>query len=215
MSSPAPARRVNVQPSGDSRSRTTVDFRTTASPSYTIGGTVTGLSGSVVLQNNNGDDYIVVGFDFGALATGTFSGQYGTFVYSLRSTGASALNPANTFAPTDSSTASLVILRSQLCRAGEPCLSVTNPRFTYHIVSFDVLGTAVDAVPGVAKFNAFSPSISTGAYLAGITPNSSTSTSISINPTEWANTPALGVLVLATENKSGTNEALEVPLTFK
>jgi hypothetical protein len=166
-------------------------------------------------QNNNGDDYIVVGFDFGAIATGSFTGQYGTFVFSTRSAGASSLNPANTFAPTDSSTVALAILRSQLCRSGQPCLSATNPRFTYHVVSFDVLGTAVDVVPGTAAFNAFSPSISTGAFLAGIAPNTSASTVISINPAEWAQTPALGVMVLATENKSGANEALEVPLSLK
>jgi minor extracellular serine protease Vpr len=166
-------------------------------------------------QNNNGDDYVVVGFDYGAITTGSFTGQYGTFVFSTRTSGASALNPANTFAPTDSSSASLVILRSQLCRAGQPCLSVTNPRFTYHVVSFDVFGTAVDTVAGVAAFNAFSPSITTGAFLAGIAPNTSASTIVSINPAEWAQTPALGVLALATENKSGADEALEVPLSLK
>lgn len=166
-------------------------------------------------QNNNGDDYIVFSFDFGRITTPSFTGQYGTFVYSLRNGSINFLNPANTFAPTDSSTASLVILGSQLCRTGQPCLNASaNPRFTYHIVSFDVFGTAVDEVPGTASFNAFSPSITTGAYLAGIVPGSSAGTTININPTEWAQTPALGVLILATENKSA-NEALEVPLTLK
>ena len=166
-------------------------------------------------QNNNGDDYIVFGFDYGAVTTGTFTGQYGTFVYSLRTRSTTALNPANTFAPTDSSTVALAVLGSQLCRAGNPCLNTSSPRFTYHVTSYDVLGTAVDVVPGVATFNAFSPSISTGAYLAGIAPNTSASTPISIDPTEWAMSPALGVLVLAIENRSGAGEALEVPLTLR
>ncbi len=166
-------------------------------------------------QNNNGDDYVVFGFDYGYITTGSFTGQYGTFVATLRTGQISALNPANTFAPTDSSSASLAILRSQLCRAGQPCLSSTNPRFTYWAVSFSVFGTGMDLVPGLASFNAFSPSLSTGAYLAGIAPGTSASTIVTINPAEWANTPSLGALVLATDNISGPDESLEIPLKLK
>ncbi len=165
-------------------------------------------------QNHNGDDYIVVGVDYGVITTGSFTGQYGTFVFSTRSSGASALNPANTFAPTDSSTAVLAILRSQLCRTNQPCLSSTNPRFTYHIVAFDLFNNLTDNVIGVGAFNAFSPAITTGAYLAGIAPGASATTTLTINPAEWAQTPALGALILTTENKSGADEAQEVPLTF-
>ena len=165
-------------------------------------------------QNNNGDDYIVFGADYGAVTTGTSSGQYGTFVYSLRSGSLSALNPANTFAPTDSSSAALLIIGSQLCKAGQPCLNAANPRFTYHVVSFDALGTAMDVVPGVAAFNAYAPAISTGDYLS-VAPGSSASATLAINPAEWAKTPALGALLLTTENASGKGEALELPLTLK
>jgi len=173
------------------------------------------ISVDVDPQNSNGDDYIVFSSDYGLVTTGALSGQYGTFVYSLRSGTISALNPANTFAPTDSSSVSLAILGSQLCRAGEPCLNASNPRFTYHIAGYELFGTAADVVPGVATFNAYLPSISTGAYLAGIAPGTSASTPISIDPTEWASSPALGVLVLGIDNKSGAGEALEVPLTLK
>jgi minor extracellular serine protease Vpr len=164
-------------------------------------------------QNNNGDDYIVFSADYGAVTTGTYTGQLGTFVYSLRSGQISSLNPANTFAPNDSSSVALVIIGSQLCRAGQPCLNAANPRFTYSIVSFDIFGTAIDVVPGVASFNAYSPSISTGDYLT-VAPGASASTTITINPTEWAKTPALGVMILATDNKAGADEALEIPLSL-
>jgi len=167
-------------------------------------------------QNGNGDDYIVIGFDYGALSAGAYTGQYGTFVYSLRSGSMTALNPANTFAPTNSSSAALAILGSQLCRSGQPCLSAAvNPRFTYSVVSYDIFGTAVKAVPGLAKFNAFAPAISTGAYLAGIAPGASASSVVTLNPAEWAQTPALGVMLLTTENKSGADEALEIPLKLR
>jgi minor extracellular serine protease Vpr len=166
-------------------------------------------------QNNNGDDYIVVGVDYGAITTGTFNGQMGTFVYSTRSSGTQALNPAYTFAPTDSSTVALAILGSQLCRAGQPCLSVSNPRFTYHIVSFDVTGTAVDDVAGVGSFNPYTPAVSTGDYLGGIAPGTSANVTLTVNPAEWAKTPPLGVLVLTTENRAGMDEAIEIPLLLK
>src|SRR5439155_14689986 len=78
-------------------------------------------------------DYLIVGADDGAVRTGSFSGVMGTFVFSFRSGGAST-NNVSTVAPTDSSTAELPVLSSQLCRSGEPCLSkVLNPRFTYHV----------------------------------------------------------------------------------
>ncbi len=166
-------------------------------------------------QNNNGDDYDVVGVDFGAVTSGTFNGQLGTFVISLRSGRVSFLNPVLTFAPTDSSSASLPVLASQLCRTNEPCLSASNPRFTYHIRSFDLTGTSIDTVPSLARFNAFAPSMSTGAFLPSIAPGSSASTTITIDPAEWALTPALGALILTTDNQAGMEEAQEVRLRLQ
>ena len=40
-------------------------------------------------QNGNGDDYIVVAADVGAITAGVFNGQFGSFVFSTRSAGAS------------------------------------------------------------------------------------------------------------------------------
>ena len=166
-------------------------------------------------QNANGDDYVVFSFDFGAITTGSFTGQYGTFVASTRSSGVSFLNPAATYAPTDSATMALPILASQLCRSAQPCLNASNPRFTYHITGYEVFGAGIDTVPQSPSFNAFSPSISTGAFLGPIAPGSSASTPVAINPAEWAQTPALGELVLTTDNKAGgQEEAQEVPLTL-
>ena len=80
-------------------------------------------------QNNNGNDYRVVGVDQGAIQAGVFNGRTAAFVFSFRSPGASVLFFAA--APTDSSTTLLPVLSSQLCRASEPCLNQANPRFTY------------------------------------------------------------------------------------
>src|SRR5437879_1341964 len=66
------------------------------------------------------DDYIIVGADDGAVQTGSFNGVMRSFVFSRRSGGFSTVALAE--APTDSSTALLPVLSSQLCRTGQPCL---------------------------------------------------------------------------------------------
>ena len=162
--------------------------------------------------NGNGDDYIVVGVDQGAVQAGVFNGRMGAFVFSLRSPGASLVFLAT--ARTDSSTALLPIFNSQLCRAGEPCLSAVSPRLTYRINGFDLKAETVDAVPGVGKFNAYSSSISQGAF-AGVPKGASGAVPITINPAEWAMTPALGVMVVSLDNKAGKEEAALLPLELK
>jgi hypothetical protein len=161
--------------------------------------------------NGNGDDYVVVGVDQGAVQTGTFNGRMAAFVFSTRSAGATV----NFFAtaPTDSSTALLPVLSTQLCRTAEPCLDAANPRFDYHIDSFDLAAETVDSAPGVGKYNAWTSAISQGAFET-IDPNATVDVPISIDPTEWALTPALGVMVVTLDNKAGKNEAALLPLTL-
>ncbi len=160
---------------------------------------------SVDVDGDGVDDYVVVGVDQGLVQAGSFSGVMGTYVFSTRSGGASAAFLAS--APTDGSTALLPVLSSQLCRTGEPCLSVTNPRFTYHITSFDLLNGGVDEVKATAKFNPWTNAISTGGF-ATVPPNGTdSSNTVSVNSAEWAKTPALGVMVVTFDNKSGSEEA--------
>jgi hypothetical protein len=132
-------------------------------------------------------------------------------VFSTRSPGFSVIFLAT--APTDSSTALLPIRASQLCRgpsaaapAGEPCLSSTNPRFTYSAVGFDLLTDGVDPMAGAAKFNAYNSSISQGGFVT-VAPGQTGTTPITINPAEWALTPAKGVLAVVLDNQSGKDEA--------
>lgn len=162
--------------------------------------------------NGNGDDYIVVGVDQGAVQAGVFNGRMAAFVFSTRSAGAAVDFFAT--APTDSSTALLPVLSNRLCRTSEPCLSAANPRFSYHINSFDLNGGSVDAVPGVGKYNAWSSSISQGDF-AAVPMGGSGTFPITINPAEWAMTPALGVMVVSLDNKAGKEEAALLPLELK
>jgi len=167
----------------------------------------------VDVDRDGRDDYIVVGADQGAVTAGTDNGVLATFVFSTRSAGASLVFLAS--APTDGSTALFPVRTSQLCRASEPCLSKTgNPRLTYHIVTFDRLSPAFDAVPEVAAFNVWSPAISNGDFQV-VPAGGSASSPVSIDPVEWAQTPAKGVMVVSQDNKAGKDEAVLLPLGLK
>ena len=161
------------------------------------------------------DDYIVVGADQGAVQTGTYNGVMGSFVFSTRSAGSSIAFLAT--APTDGSTALLPVTSTQLCRAGEPCLNKNaHPRITYHAVSFDLTGeVGPDVVPGTAKFNVWNSAISTGGFATVAPGGSDASNVVQVNSAEWAQTPALGMMVVTTDNKSGKDEAQLIKVDSK
>lgn len=144
------------------------------------------------------DDFAVVGIDFGALTAGSFDGRLGSFVIDLATGDASIFFLAD--APSDSSTVLLPFFASQ---AG---ISADQPAFSYTAATFSLEGAGVDVVDGTAKYNAYSPSISQGQF-ASIAPGGSTKVEVSVNNAEWASTPALGVMVVVTDNASGADEA--------
>ena len=167
----------------------------------------------VDVDNDGRDDYIVIGVDQGAVQTGSFNGRMGSFVFSTRSAGAS-INFLAT-APTDGSTAEIAALSSQLCRTREPCLSSSNPRITYHAVSFDLLNGGVDEVDGSAKYNVWSSSVSQGGFATVAPGASDASNTIAVNSAEFGLTPAKGLMVVTLDNKSGQDEAQLIDLTLK
>ena len=114
--------------------------------------------------NNDGiDDYIVVGVDQGAVQTGTFNGRLGLVrlqhpkrrrEHRLLRAGADGQRGGEHLRP---------LVAALPCQRA--CLNAANPRFTYHAVSFDVTQTnPADEVDGSAKYNAWSPAISTGGF---------------------------------------------------
>jgi len=143
----------------------------------------------------NGDgtpDYDVEVADLGILeGTGSFTGQMVTAAFNL-STGAGFLEFLAT-APTNGDTILLPVV------AADVGVTAANPRFSYAADSFDWLDSNVDIISTFAPFNAFNSSISTGAF-ATLPPDTTASVPITINPTEFAITPALGVMVVSMEN---------------
>ena len=153
-----------------------------------------------LLIDTNGDgvpDYDVFAYDYGAVTTGSYSGQLGVFILDLK-TGALRVR-FSPLAPTDGSILLLPVLSSDIG------LSAANPRFSYTEQTYDEFGNAT-AMPGVAAFNAFSPSISTGDYVT-LLPGTNFSDPVGIDPVEWQLTPALGLMVVVDDNNAGASEA--------
>jgi hypothetical protein len=159
----------------------------------------------VDVDGDNVDDYDVVGADLGALTTGTASGQMAVAVFDLTSGAGSIQFLAD--APTDSSTLVLPVLVSQLCTTAAHCLSAANPRLSYHAVAFDLSNGSADAADGPAKFNAFTPSISTGMFDV-LAPAATTTETVTLDKTEFALTPNLGVMIISHDNRSKSEAQL-------
>ncbi|HYY47942.1 MAG TPA: S8 family serine peptidase [Thermoplasmata archaeon] len=159
-----------------------------------------------VLLDVNGDgtdDFAVIGFDVGRLTTGSFDGRMGSWVLNLAK-GTLAIDFLAT-APTDSST---VLLPVYSTRIG---VGLTNPRFTYHAHSYSLLGLPDDSAPGTAKFNAYTPAISNGAFVT-VAPGATATVLVLIDVAEWIVTSPLGLMIVVLDNSAGSGEALLLPV---
>ena len=98
-------------------------------------------------------------------------------------------------------------------RASAIGLNAGNPRLSYNVVAFDLHTDAQDTFATTAKFNVFTPGISNGAF-PFVAPNATVTVPISVNPAEFGTTPALGVMIIAQDNKNGAPEARLLPAKF-
>jgi hypothetical protein len=162
-----------------------------------------------VVIDSSGDgvpDYVVVGIDNGIwTGTGDLDGQYVSVVYNLK-TKAYIIRFLGD-APTDGSTVLLPFLASDIGVTAE------NPRFSYSVSVFNGLdGTSAD-IPGTASFNAFTPAISNGGdVFTTIDRNKLALVPVSVDAAEWTKTPALGLMVVSGDNKSGETQGFLLPV---
>ena len=159
----------------------------------------------VDVNNDGTPDYLVEAADLGALTGQDFNGEDAVAVFALATGNGSIDFLAD--APTDSSTIVLPVLFDQLCVPGNPCLSDSNPRFTYTASAMDIQSGSVDQANGSAKFNAFTPAISTGMFDV-VPPGGSASEPITINASEWAQSPPLGLMIVSHQNPSSAEAQL-------
>ena len=155
-------------------------------------------------------EFALIGFDFGALTTGSSDGRMASALLNLR-TGAIRIRFL-AFAPTDGSSILLPVRASDISdakcsRSGTACgVKATSPSFNYSAQVFDRQSDASDAIAATASFNAFTPSISTGAF-AELAAGERASVPLTIDPVEFAKTPALGAMVVSIDNFSGKQQA--------
>ena len=162
--------------------------------------TASGEEFNVVVDNNlDGEpDFLVFSFDFGRLVTGAFDGRIGTFVLDLVTGAQSVYFLA--YAPTDGSS---ILMPIPTAAIG---VTPNNPRFAYSAGVITFNGRDFDAFESWALFNPFNTAISTGAFEV-VNPGDRIHVPFTVNATEWAATPALGLMVVTQDNKNGTTEA--------
>jgi minor extracellular serine protease Vpr len=154
------------------------------------------------VNGDNDPDYAVVEADFGLVTTGSVDGRAGSFVFNLHTGDGSVEFLAD--APMNSTTLVMPAGLDQLCDSGSPCLSPSNPRFTYWVHAF---GEGPPDGTGTAKFNAFNPSLSTGMFDT-MQPNQTVTQATSLDATEFAQTPSLGFLVMSHDNANDSEAQL-------
>jgi minor extracellular serine protease Vpr len=155
----------------------------------------------------NGDgvpDFVLFAADAGLVETGSANGQMAVFLANLAPGGGVIATGFLADAPTDGSIVLLPVFASELG------ISPTNPRFSYWLNAFDGNG-AGESVPGIASFNAFSPSVSNAMFVP-VAPGTTADVPVAIDPVEFQLTPALGFMVVTEDNLSGGSEANLVPL---
>jgi subtilisin family serine protease len=153
-------------------------------------------------DNDGFSDYWVFSFDLGALTTGTFNGQTAVGVIDFAA-GTQKIRFL-AVAPTDGSTLLLPVLASDLG------LSASKPRFSYWGNSWNWDGVFAP-IPGLGHFNAYAPAVSNADFVT-VAPGARATVPVNIDAAEQAITPALGVMVVNQENRSGAAQAAVLPL---
>jgi minor extracellular serine protease Vpr len=166
-----------------------------------------------VLIDTNRDgqaDFVVVGFDLGALLTGDNDGRFGSFTIDA-STG-DIIDAFFADAPMNGSTIELPAIASEIGLAQKAAKPTA---FRYAVNAFsEVPGGIVDST-GSALFDPFHPAVSSGVLnedgtAKAVAAGGSISLPLSVDKSQLGNTPALGWLVASVDDANGAPQADEV-----
>jgi subtilisin family serine protease len=153
-------------------------------------------------------NWVLVAIDLGKLLADSYNGNYYVYLCDFPAA-AKCYREGFATAPFNGNTILTQVSIAHLK------LTAANPRFSYSVMSFDLrgdLGYASDSVPGPAWFNAFTPAISTGQPTYTVPPGATVTATISLNPAESDRTPALGLMVVTADNRSGADQAQLIPI---
>jgi minor extracellular serine protease Vpr len=160
-----------------------------------------------VLIDTNGDgqpDYVVFGYDLGAILAGAFNGQYASFTLDV-ATG-QIVDAYYADAPMNGSTVELPTLASDIGLS-------SSTTFRYSVNAFSLVPGGLVDTTGAASFNPFNPAVSTGdGSLPMVSAGGGTaSLPLTVNRGLQQSTHALGWLVASVDDANGAAQADEVP----
>ena len=146
-------------------------------------------------------DFVVIGFDIGALTAGASNGVMGVFLLDVAAD-ALFFTGNGAIAPTDSSTILLPIFASDLG------LTSSSGEFTYSVTSFSREGPGFDPMSGTAKFDPWRPALTGGFPFVSVAPNASAQFTLGLGGPSYAKQKPLGAMLVVTDNASGAPEAI-------
>jgi minor extracellular serine protease Vpr len=156
-----------------------------------------------IVMDTTGDgaaDYVLIGFDLGALTTGSFDGRYASFLLDLSNP--SVLSPLYfAQAPHDSSS---VVLFADASDFG---LTPEDGDFSYTVQSFSLEGNGQDAMSGTAKFDAFKPALADFPFTS-VAPGGSAQVDLTFDGSAFAKQKPLGVMVVSQDDAAGAEAQL-------
>jgi subtilisin family serine protease len=148
-------------------------------------------------------NWVLAAIDLGKVTGNGYDGNYVTVLCDLPK----AINCAIEDWATAPFNGSTILMPTSIADLG---LTAAQPRFTYTAMSFDIRGDrgyVSDSVGGPAKFNAFTPAISSGQPNYAVAVGATVTATISVNAGEWEHTPALGLMIATVDNRSGAAQA--------
>jgi minor extracellular serine protease Vpr len=154
-------------------------------------------------QSNGKPDYFVVGIDLGAVLTGSYNGQLGSFTIDAK-TGA-LVDAFFAEAPTNSSVVELPTTAADLGLHG------ANTSFNYAVNSFTAIDGSHTDSTSAAAYDAGKPGVSSG-QSATLAAGESKTIPLAVDFGKFQAAPALGWLVVSTDDPSGAAMADEVPV---
>jgi minor extracellular serine protease Vpr len=154
-------------------------------------------------QSNGKPDYFVVGIDLGAVLTGSYNGQLGSFTIDAK-TGA-LVDAFFAEAPTNSSVVELPTTAADLGLHG------ANTSFNYAVNSFSAIDGSHTDSTSAAAYDVGKPGVSSGQFET-LAPNETKPIQLAVDFGKFQAAPALGWLVVSTDDPSGAAMADEVPV---
>jgi subtilisin family serine protease len=155
--------------------------------------------------DTNGDgsaDYVVVGADLGAVTTGTFNGQYVSFIFDAKN---NLVDAWFATAPMNGSVVELPFLSSDINT------NSTSGAFAYTVTGFSIVpGSLVDTT-GTASYDPYKPAVDSGQFL-GLAPGESGTIQLTRDPVQLGHQKPLGWLAVNLDDANGAAQADEIPL---